>query len=76
MIQLLYDIKRVYAESHMVVRLLIIHIFNRIDRCSEDENTTAMHFVNMVYDPANMDGVLYSVSEREAFILQDIIVAA
>jgi hypothetical protein len=76
MIQLLYDIKRVYAESHMVARLLIIHIFQScIDRCSEDTKiTTAMHFVNMVYNPTTMDVVLHSVSEHEAFIL-DIIVA-
>jgi hypothetical protein len=57
------------------VRLLKIHISNRIDRCSEDTKiTTAMRFVNMVYNPTIMDGVLHSVSEREAFIL-DIIVA-
>jgi hypothetical protein len=74
MIQLLYDIKRVYAESHMVASFDNPHFQSCIDRCSEDTKiTTAMHFVNMVYNPTTMDVVLHSV-RGEAFIL-DIIVA-
>lgn len=78
MIQLLRDIKRCHGnKSDMIVCLLDnLQFRSCIDRCTEDAKiTTALHFVNMVHDPTTMNAVMHSVSEREASILQDMIVA-